>query len=80
MVALVCVLVLTAADSKELKKGEELFAAYKWAEARTALAKARAGTKGLSREQLLRILELTGIAAAQRRGSTDGCGHRPFLA
>ena len=67
MLALACALLVTAADSKELKKGEELFSAFKWAEARAALAEARAKAKGLSREQLLRILELSGVAASQQR-------------
>jgi len=67
MLALACALVLSAAESKDLKRGEELFAAYKWAEARAALTKARASAQGLSRAQLLHLLELTGVAAAQQR-------------
>jgi hypothetical protein len=55
-----------AAAPADLQRAEELMAKYKYAEARTALTKARAA-KGLDRASLLRILELQGIAAGQMR-------------
>jgi hypothetical protein len=67
MLALALAALIQATDaSEDLKHGEELFAAYKWADARRALTRARA-QKGLTRDQLLRILELSGVAAAQQR-------------
>jgi hypothetical protein len=62
-------LVLSSAaipENPDLKRGEELFAQYKYPEALKALAKARAA-RGLDRESLLRILELTGVSAGQLR-------------
>lgn len=61
-------LLLSAApvDNPDLKKGEELFAQYKYAEARTAMTKARAA-RGLDRATLIRILEVIGISAGQQR-------------
>jgi hypothetical protein len=56
----------TAAAPVDLKRAEEFIAQYKYAEARTALTKARAA-KGLDRASLLRILELQGLAAGQLR-------------
>lgn len=56
----------TAAAPPELKRAEELMAQYKYAEARSALGKAR-GARNLDRESLLRILELQGVAAGQMR-------------
>ncbi len=50
----------------ELEKAETLVASYKYAEAKSALARARA-VKGLERPALLRTLELTGIVNGQLR-------------
>jgi hypothetical protein len=67
MVSLACVVALVVGvENRDLARGEELFNQYKWADARAALTKARTA-KGLTREQLLRILELIGVAAAQQR-------------
>lgn len=60
------VLLTAAPDNPDLKRGEELFAQYKYPEAIKALAKARA-VKGLDRESLLKILELTGVCNGQLR-------------
>jgi hypothetical protein len=57
---------VTAAAPVDLQRAEDLMAQYKYAEARTALTKARTA-KGLDRASLLRILELQGLAAAQMR-------------
>ncbi|MBS1150503.1 MAG: uncharacterized protein H6Q89_2201 [Myxococcaceae bacterium] len=59
-------LVASVPENPDLKRGEELFAEYKYPEAIKALARARA-VKGLDRESLLRILELTGVSAGQQR-------------
>jgi hypothetical protein len=53
-----------APSNADLKRAEELAAEYKYAEARAALQKARA-SKGLDRGSLLKVLELTGVVAAQ---------------
>jgi hypothetical protein len=52
----------------ELARAETLCEQFKYAEARPVLAKARA-TPGLSREKLLRVLELQGVTAGQLRQS-----------
>ena len=57
---------VSAAVPADLQRGEDLMAQYKYAEARTALARARTA-KGLDRTSLLRLLELQGLAAAQLR-------------
>ena len=59
-------LALAPADNADFKRGNELFAQYKYPEARAAMAKAR-GVKGLTRGMLLRILEVQAVAAAQQR-------------
>ena len=59
-------LALAPADNADFMRGNELFAQYKYPEARAAMAKARTA-RGLDRATLLRILEVQGIAAGQQR-------------
>src|SRR4051812_3047044 len=61
-------LALAPSENADFKRGNELFAKYKYTEARAAMAKARAA-KGLDRATLLRILEVEGVSAAQQRKS-----------
>jgi hypothetical protein len=70
MVLIAAVLVTLGAAPPELVSAEAAMAKYKYAEAVTALKKARS-VKGLDRPSLLRILELQGIAAGQQRQSAQ---------
>jgi hypothetical protein len=58
--------VLTSGASKDLQRGTELFDQFKYAEARSAFTKARAAGN-FTRAELLDLLEMTGVAAAQQR-------------
>jgi hypothetical protein len=57
---------LAANPPSDLQRGTELFEQYKYAEARAAFAKAR-NAPNLTRADLLDLLEMTGVAAAQQR-------------
>jgi hypothetical protein len=56
----------SGAANKDLQRGAELFDQYKYAEARAAFTKARAAGN-FTRTELLDLLEMTGVAAAQQR-------------
>ncbi len=58
--------VSVAAPNADLQRGIDLFEQYKYAEARATLAKARTH-RGLTRAELLKVLELIGVSAAQQR-------------
>ena len=59
-------LLLAGAPVSDLQRGAELFDQYKYAEARAAFAKALKAPN-LKRGELLDLLEMTGVAAAQQR-------------
>jgi hypothetical protein len=58
--------VLAAGATKDFQRGSELFDQFKYAEARSAFTKARAAGN-FTRAELLDLLEMTGVAAAQQR-------------
>ena len=62
------VLVSCLGVSPELERGERYFEQFKYAEARAALGRAKAAG-GLDRKELLKVLELSGVAAGQLRQS-----------